>query len=149
MSIKSYFVEGNVNDISLFGKSYKWQNGDIVIDTKTKNPVMITGVDNLIQTVERALSISRGTHLFYENIGLSVRDIFDIQKNVSRREFNDYTAILVQEAIAASTPFYEMLRDIKVQRSEKDERKLQISVVLELDQVRFGINIVTDISKVI
>lgn len=145
MSIKKYYLEPNDNNISLFGKSFKWEDGDIVIDPKTKNPVMASGIDNLIQTVKRTLSIGRGTHAFYSHVGLSIRDIFEIQKDVSINDYYDYVAIIVQESILTSTPFYDLIRKIKVERSKTDERKLKVSIVLEAEQTKIEIELETDI----
>lgn len=149
MSIKSYYSEPNNNDVSLFGKSFKWVNGDIVIDSKTKNPIMISGIDNLIQTIERSLSIGKGTHLFYSKIGLGIKDIFELQKSVDASDYYDYVGILVQQAIATSTPFYNLIRELKVSRSTQDERKIRISLILEAEETAVGIELETDITKVI
>ncbi len=116
-----------------FGTSiqFDWLTNDFKLDS-TGNPILISGIDNLIQWITKALSTARFRHPIYtKRFGSDIED-FQIH-TVSRRGFRAIISELIREALLPDDRIRDVI-EIKVVQENSDTLTVSFKVVTVIDR---------------
>lgn len=144
MSINTFYKEQKINNLSKYGKSLLFENGDITINTSTKSPVIVDSFDNVKQTIERAILTGKGTNIFQPEIGTDYKKIFQDLRGIHGDLKNKLVAVEIYKAISNSTNYINFVNDIKVEVSKEDGRSLNVFVFLTINDT--SITVKTNLS---